>query len=151
MSDPAPDIAPSSGQFGGVTHLLPVRVYYEDTDFTGVVYHANYLRFMERGRSEMLRLMALTMPDAPETGAFAVVHVSLDYLAAAKIHDALVVRTAFEGMRGPRLQFSQEIRRNDQVLCRAQVVAVGITADGRARKPTAAEMQQWSSFRLDRS
>ncbi len=138
---------PSIGRFDGQSHILPVRVYYEDTDFTGVVYHANYLRFMERGRSEMLRLMAATVAAPPEMGVFAVIHMTLDFLAAARIHDALVVETTFEGMKGPRMIFAQSVIRDGQILCRAQVVAVAITPEGRARRPTAAEMQHWTSFR----
>jgi len=145
---PDPD-APSIGRFDGQTHVLPARVYYEDTDFTGVVYHANYLRFMERGRSEMLRLMAHEADNPPEMGAFAVVYMELDFLAAARIHDALVIRTSFTGLKGPRMMFSQEVVRYGQTLCRAQVVAVAITPEGRARRPTAAEMQHWTSFRQD--
>jgi len=141
--------APSIGRFDGQTHVLAARVYYEDTDFTGVVYHANYLRFMERGRSEMLRLMAAQAESPPEMGAFAVVHMELDFLSAARIHDALVIRTAFAGLRGPRMMFSQEVVRDGQILCRAQVVAVAITPEGKARRPTAAEMQHWASFRQD--
>jgi acyl-CoA thioester hydrolase len=151
MTQPVHTDQPHAGRFDGVTHLLPVRVYYEDTDFTGVVYHANYLRFMERGRSDMLRLMSQAAASTEETGAFAVVHMELDFLAAAKIHDALLVRTTFEGLKGPRLMFAQEVSRSGQILCRAHVVAVGITPDGRARRPTAAEMQHWSGFRQDRS
>lgn len=149
MTSPISPDAPSIGRFDGQTHLLAARVYYEDTDFTGVVYHANYLRFMERGRSEMLRLMAAQVDEPPEMGAFAVVHMELDFLAAARIHDALVIRTTFAGLKGPRLIFNQEVVRDSQILCRAQVVAVAITQEGKARRPTAAEMQHWGSFRHD--
>ena len=95
-----------------------MRVYYEDTDFTGVVYHANYLRYFERGRSEMLRVMG-TPPDREDHGAFAVTRVTIDYRAAARIHDALLVRTRFTGMKGPRLNFnSKSIGRGRIVLPR---------------------------------
>ena len=100
---------PSIGRIVDREHLLPVRVYYEDTDFTGVVYHATYLRFFERGRSEMLRVMGVP-PDQPDHGIFAVTRIVIDYRAPARIHDALLVRTAFEGMKGPRLNFRQRGR-----------------------------------------
>lgn len=138
---------PSSGRLQDGEHLLPVRVYYEDTDFTGVVYHATYLRFCERGRSEFLRVMG-TPPGRDDHGAFAVTHVSVDYLAAARIHDALLVRTRFTGMRGPRLNFRQTIEREGAVLTEATIVAVAIHPDGRVRRPSAAEILHWDRHKL---
>src|ERR1700754_2806240 len=114
---------PSSGRLEDGQHVLPVRVYYEDTDFTGIVYHANYLRFFERGRSEFLRVMG-TPQDRSDHGIFAVTRVEIDYKAPARIHDALIVRTGFEGMKGPRLNFRQRIERDGLVLCEAVVIAV---------------------------
>jgi acyl-CoA thioester hydrolase len=138
---------PSIGRIENGEHLLPVRVYYEDTDFTGVVYHATYLRYFERGRSEMLRVMGVP-PDRSEHGAFAVTRVVIDYRAAARIHDALLVHTAFEGMKGPRLNFRQRIDRDGVVLADAEITAVAIHPDGRARKPTAAELAHWEAYRI---
>ena len=94
-------------------HKLPVRVYYEDTDFTGLVYHANYLRFFERGRSDFLRVAGVhhsALLESPEPMGFAVNKMSLDFLKAARIDDALVVETAFETMRGPRIFIAQTLR-----------------------------------------
>lgn len=139
------DDLPSIGRIVDGQHRLPVRVYYEDTDFTGVVYHATYLRFFERGRSEMLRVMG-TPPDREDHGAFAVTRIVVDYKAAARIHDALVVHTAFTGMRGPRLNFRQFVARDGVVLTEAEVVAVAIHPDGRARKPSATELVHWNAF-----
>src|SRR5580698_6646220 len=90
---------PPSGVFDGQAHLLPIRVYYEDTDFTGVVYHANYLRYFERGRSEFLRLAGvshteLRVMDSPM--AFVVARMEVDFVKPARIDDALVVRTQYE-------------------------------------------------------
>jgi len=138
--------APSIGRIENGEHLLPVRVYYEDTDFTGVVYHANYLRFFERGRSEMLRVMG-TPPDREDHGAFAVTRLTIDYRAAARIHEELVVRTRFEGTKGPRLIFRQSITRGDAVLCEAEVIAVAIHPDGRVRKPSATELAHWEAYK----
>jgi acyl-CoA thioester hydrolase len=138
---------PSIGRIANGEHLLPVRVYYEDTDFTGVVYHASYLRFFERGRSEMLRVMGV--PDGRDDhGAFAVTRVVIDYRGAARIHDSLVVRTSFTGMKGPRLNFRQKIVRDGVVLTEAEIVAVAIHPDGRARKPSQAEITHWEAFRI---
>jgi acyl-CoA thioester hydrolase len=136
---------PSIGRIVDREHLLPVRVYYEDTDFTGVVYHATYLRYCERGRSEMLRVMGVP-PGQPDHGIFAVTRIVMDYRAPARIHDALLVRTAFAGMKGPRLIFRQIIERDGAVLVEAEVVAVAIHPDGRARKPSAAELTHWAAY-----
>jgi len=136
---------PSIGRIVDGEHLLPVRVYYEDTDFTGVVYHATYLRFFERGRSEMLRVMG-TPPDREDHGAFAVTRIVIDYRGAARIHDTLVVHTCFTGMKGPRLNFRQTITRDGAVLTEAEIVAVAIHPDGRARKPSATELAHWQGY-----
>ena len=140
------DAQPDTGRLEAGQHLLPARVYYEDTDFTGVVYHANYLRFFERGRSEYLRVMG-TPPGQPDWGAFAVIRAEVDFRAPARIHDALLVRTAFTGMKGPRLNFEQTVERGGVVLCAAKIVAVAIHADGRARRPSAAELSHWERHR----
>ncbi len=136
---------PSIGRIVDREHLLPVRVYYEDTDFTGVVYHAGYLRFFERGRSEMLRVMGVP-PGQEDHGIFAVTRITIDYRAPARIHDALLVRTAFAGLKGPRLFFRQRVERDGKVLTEAEVVAVAIHPDGRARKPSAMESAHWAAY-----
>ena len=129
---------PSTSAFQGRQHLLPLRVYYEDTDFTGLVYHANYLRYFERGRSDCLRTMgvhhsALLAADPPL--GFAVNHMTLDFLKPARIDDALIVQTAFETMRGPRIFIAQSIERAGERLVRAQVDICCISLTGRPRKP----------------
>ena len=131
-------IEPSAGTLDGRTHLLPVRVYYEDTDFTGVVYHANYLRYFERGRSDFLRLAGISHTDLlqrPDPAAFAVTEMSISFRRAARVDDALVVRTEYETVKGVRLLIGQEIRRGDEVIATAKVEAVCITPDGRPRRP----------------
>lgn len=138
---------PDSGRLEAGEHLLAARVYYEDTDFTGVVYHANYLRFFERGRSEFLRVMGPVDGRGEDPGAFAVVRIAIDFKAPARIHDALVIRTAFAGMKGPRLIFRQRAERDGVLLCEAEVVAVAIHPDGRARRPSAAELSHWERHR----
>jgi len=140
------DDTPSIGRIENGEHKLAVRVYYEDTDFTGVVYHGNYLRFFERGRSEMLRVMG-TPPGREDHGAFAVTRITVDYRAPARIHDELVVHTRFEGMKGPRLIFRQSITRDGAILVEAEVVAVAIHPDGRVRKPSATELAHWEAYK----
>jgi len=129
---------PSAGCFEGRLHRLPVRVYYEDTDFTGLVYHASYLRFFERGRSDFLRLAGVhhkALLEAPEPMGFAVNRMSLDFLKAARIDDALMVETAFETMRGPRIFIAQTLRRGEEPLVRAEVQVCCISLTGKPRKP----------------
>ena len=131
---------PSAGRFEGRDHILPVRVYYEDTDFTGLVYHANYVRYFERGRSDFLRLAGVGHADllAGETPlAFVITSMALQFLKAARIDDALIVRTTYDALRGPRLTIRQTIERGGEVLCRAEVEAAVIDLTGRPRRAPA--------------
>ena len=132
---------PTAGRFEGREHRLPVRVYYEDTDFTGLVYHANYVRYFERGRSDCLRLMGIghaELLDGDQPMAFVVSKMGLYFLRPARIDDQLVVRTHYDAIRGPRLQIAQAVTRGDDILCRAEVEVVCIHMDGRPRRPTKA-------------
>ena len=131
---------PTAGRFEGREHILPVRVYYEDTDFTGLVYHANYERYFERGRSDFLRLAGVGHADllAGETPlAFVITSMDLRFLKAARIDDALIVRTTYDALRGPRLTIRQTIERGGEVLCRAEVEAAVIDLTGRPRRAPA--------------
>ncbi len=130
------DPQPLGGAFVGREHRLPVRVYYEDTDFTGFVYHASYVRFFERGRSDFLRLVGVDhVAMAKVQTAFAVLRIEVDFLRAAGIDESLVVSTTFDKVKGPRLLMSQLITRGDQLLAGAKVEAVCIDQNGRARRP----------------
>lgn len=131
---------PTAGRFEGREHILPVRVYYEDTDFTGLVYHANYVRYFERGRSDFLRLAGVGHADllTGETPlAFVITSMDLRFLKAARIDDALIVRTTYDALRGPRLTIRQTIERGGEVLCRAEVEAAVIDLTGRPRRAPA--------------
>jgi len=131
---------PSSGWFDGREHVLPVRVYYEDTDFSGFVYHASYLRFMERGRTELLRGLAGDQSDLHrEAGGlvFVVRKMTLDYLRPARMDDELTVHTETRELRGASMHLTQSVRRGGEVLVSAEVV-VACIRDGRAvRMPDA--------------
>lgn len=132
---------PGMGRFDGRRHRLPIRVYYEDTDFTGLVYHGSYVRFFERGRSDFLRLAGVghaALLDDAAPSAFVVSKMGLEFLRPARIDDALIVTTAYEAIRGPRLMIRQSIERDGVALCRAEVEAVCIHLDGRPRRPTRA-------------
>ena len=136
---------PTAGRFEGREHRLPVRVYYEDTDFTGLVYHGNYVRYFERGRSDALRLMGIghaELLDGDQPTAFVVTKMDLAFLRPARIDDELVVRTLYEAVKGPRLLISQTITREGDDLCRARVEVVCIHMDGRPRRPTKALVEK---------
>lgn len=124
-----------AGRIDGRAHVLPVRVYFEDTDFTGVVYYANYLKFAERGRSDFLRLMGIHHTElAANNLAFAVRRVEADYLMPAKIDDIVQVTTTLAEMRGARFTLEQVITRDGETLFQARVTAVLLTLEGRPRR-----------------
>ena len=120
-------------------HTMAVRVYYEDTDFTGIVYHANYLRFMERGRTNYLRLIGAdhralfeeTEKEAPGF-AFVVRAMTIDFLKPARMNDLLEVVTVPEEVKGASITLKQQCRRGEDVLCEA-TVRVAFISQGRAR------------------
>lgn len=134
MSDPA--FEPLMGRIEGRVHRLPVRVYYEDTDFSGIVYHANYLKFFERGRSDFLRAAGVSHAElAAADTAFAVTHIDIDYRKAARIDDALLVTTAFGSAAGARLAFVQGLLRGAEIVASANVEVCCISMTGRPRRP----------------
>ncbi len=119
-----------------VTHLFPVRVYYEDTDHGGVVYYANYLKFMERARTEFLRDAGLEL-DALEREfgvLFAVTEAHLRYMRPARFNDLLHVESALVHLRGARLAFAQRIVRDGALLVEGDIRLACIGRDGRARR-----------------
>jgi acyl-CoA thioester hydrolase len=142
MSEPNsqddPRDLPSAGHIVGREHRLPVRVYYEDTDFTGVVYHANYARYFERGRSDFLRVAGIAhaaLLERDEPTAFTVTRLEIDFRRAARIDDALLVRTTYDAVRGPRMFISQRITRGEDLIAEARVEAACIDLKGRAIRP----------------
>jgi len=142
---------PSSGWLEGREHCLPVRIYYEDTDFTGMVYHANYLRYFERGRSDFFRLVGVShtaLLALPEPTAFTIIRIELDFKRAARVDDALLVRTTYDDMKGPRLLVSQRIVRAEELIAEAQVQAVCIDMKGRAIRPPRAMVEQLRPYFL---
>jgi acyl-CoA thioester hydrolase len=130
---------PLDGEIRDGRHVLTVRVYYEDTDFTGVVYHANYLRYMERGRTNYLRLLGAdhralfeeTEKEAPGF-AFVVRAMSIEFLRPARMDDMLDVLTEPREVRGASIALDQRILRGDDVLIEARVRVAFVSA-GRAR------------------
>lgn len=119
-------------------HWTDVRVYYEDTDFTGMVYHANYLRFFERGRSNHLRDAGVShqsLLNRPDPAAFTLTRVEVDFRKAARVEDLLRIRTRYLGTKGARILFRQDAFRGEERVASAQITAVQIHADGRPRRP----------------
>lgn len=117
-------------------HVFPVRVYYEDTDAGGIVYHANYLRFAERARTEYLRSVGAdhTSLMAEEGIAFAVRQCSVDFLRPARLDDALEVHTRFVEVRGASLSAEQVVRRETDEIARLVLRLACIDATGRPRR-----------------
>jgi acyl-CoA thioester hydrolase len=132
-------LSPLDGEIRDGRHHMQVRVYYEDTDFSGIVYHANYLRFMERGRTNHLRLMgaeqhALFAEVETESQSFAFVvrSMQIEFLKAARMDDILDVVTWPVAVKGASISLAQEVRRGGDLLVKAQV-RVAFISGGRAQ------------------
>lgn len=119
-----------------MTHLHPIRVYYEDTDLAGIVYYANYLKFIERGRTEAVRALGVDQGALKAaTGiVFAVRRVEADYLRPARFDDVLTVRTDITALGGASIDMVQQVWRDAVLLFDAKVRLVCIGADGRAAR-----------------
>jgi len=118
-----------------MTHIWPIRVYYEDTDLAGIVYYANYLRFIERARSEMVREAGIDQVEMKARGlVFAVRRVEADYLSPAKYDDQIEVRTALDRVKGASFDMPQEVWRDDTLLFKARVSVVVLNTAGRATR-----------------
>ncbi len=114
-------------------HILPVRVYYEDTDAAGFVYHANYLRFAERARTEMLRAVGIDQGKL-RVGAgvtFVVKSCHIDYVAPARLDDVLHVHSVIAGISGARIHAGQTVTRDDETLAHLSLQIACVRADGR--------------------
>ena len=133
-----PDLAGRIVETGGVRHhVLPVRVYFEDTDFAQVVYHASYVRWCERGRSDFLRLLGhdarrlIDGSDSHEPAAFVVRRMNMDFFRPGRIDDLLEVETRVKEMGGASLTLVQTITRDGQRLFEAEVVLVLVAVSGK--------------------
>ena len=127
---------PVEGRFDRTQHRFPVRVFFEDTDLSGVVYHANYLRYMERARSDMLRLAGIDQRAAIEAGegAYAIASLRIRYLAPARLDDALLVVSELARVKPASVHVHQRVMRDDVLLADAEVVAALVAPDGRPRR-----------------
>jgi acyl-CoA thioester hydrolase len=125
------------GHFDGKTHVLPISVYYEDTDLSGFVYHANYLRYMERGRTECFRLAGISKMaglEEAEPTAWTLRRIQVDYHRPARLDDVLHVRTSLTGLSGARLWARQTIECDGILLVEGRIEACITTLAGRARR-----------------
>lgn len=121
-------------------HIFPVRVYYEDTDAAGIVYYANYLKFAERARTELLRAHGISNRALQESQgvAFAVRRLSAEYLAPARLDDRLEVRTRITGVRGAAIEAEQDVVRDGQDIARLTLTLACIARTGRPTRLPAA-------------
>jgi acyl-CoA thioester hydrolase len=132
---PAP-VAPPSGTIVDGVHFFPVRIYFEDTDLSGIVYHANYLRYMERARSDMLRLAGIDQRAfwAAGEGAWALADLSIKYVRPARLDDALVVESRVTRIRAAAVEIAQVIARSGELVTSGVVTAALLGPDGRPRR-----------------
>jgi acyl-CoA thioester hydrolase len=127
---------PYQGRIEGREHRFAVRVYFEDTDFSGVVYHASYLRFMERARSDMLTCAGIVQSDAYAggEGVYAVAEISIKYVKPARFDDALLIVSTVEQVRAATCLIHQRVMLNDELLSDATVLAAFLSTEGRPKR-----------------
>ena len=127
---------PPSGRFDGPLHLFAVRAYFEDTDLSGVVYHANYLRWFERARSDMLRLLEIDQRAVHEAGggAYAVSELSIRYAAPARLDDAVLIESRAEEIKAASVRMHQRASRDGVLLAEARLRVGFVGPDGRPRR-----------------
>lgn len=132
------ELSPHSGIIKDGEHILPLRIYYEDTDAGGIVFYVNYLKYMERGRSDMLKLLGLDQGEMlkflePDDIRFVVIRSEVDYIKSAKLSDEITVHSKVSRIGGASLTMEQEIRRSDEILAKGVVKVVALD---RQDKPT---------------
>jgi acyl-CoA thioester hydrolase len=134
-----PLVAGLTGELTPIGHRIKARVYFADTDFSGVVYHARYLEFLERGRSDYLRLSGIHHTELAdgkhgERIVWVVRRMEIDFRSPARIDDILTVETRTEQISGARIFMAQQIRRDDEVLIDARVEAAIIGETGKPKR-----------------
>ena len=130
---------PATGRFVGGEHRFAVRVYFEDTDAGGVVYHASYLRFMERARSDMLRLSGIDQRGAiGEEGVYAVSDLAIRYRRPTRLDDALLVASRVTVIRAAACTIQQRVMRDGELVAEADVTVAFLSTRGRPKRQPAA-------------
>ena len=139
------------GALDGDTHLYAVRAYYEDTDLSGIVYHANYLRWFERARSDLLRRLDIDQRAAIEAGegAYAVSEINLKYLRPAKLDDDVVIETRCTEMGAASCRMHQKAFRGEELLAEAQLRVGFVAPDGRPRRQPGEWRAAFTNFMED--
>jgi acyl-CoA thioester hydrolase len=139
---------PPDGVIAGSRHLYAVRVYYEDTDLSGIVYHANYLRWFERARSDLLRRLGIDQRAALETGegAYAVSEISLRYLKPAKLDDDIHIETRCTELGAASCRMAQRAFRGAEPLAEASLRVGFLTPEGRPRRQPAEWRAAFAQF-----
>lgn len=142
---------PYEGAFIGNTHHFALRVYFEDTDVAGVVYYANYLKYMERARSDMLRAAGIDQRAALEAGegVYVVAEANVKYRASAKLDDALVVLSEVEAVRAASCVIHQRVMRGPEMLADATIIAAFI-CEGRPKRQPRAWVETFGRLKKDR-
>lgn len=130
------ELLPHSGIIREGEHILPLRIYYEDTDAGGVVYHANYLKYMERGRSDMLRLLGLDQEKMlkfreADDIKFVIIRTEVDYVKPARLNDEITVRSRISGLGRASLVMEQEICRSGDILARGVIRVAALGEQGK--------------------
>jgi acyl-CoA thioester hydrolase len=136
----ATELEPHSGRFDGPRHLFAVRVYYEDTDLSGIVYHANYLRWFERARSDLLRLLGIDQRAAMEAeqGVYSVAELTIRYRAPARLDDAVTIETEALELGAASVRLRQRALRGGDLLAEAEIRVGFVSPDGRPQRQPAA-------------
>ena len=127
---------PPSGKIEGAMHLYPVRVFFEDTDLSGIAYHANYLKWCERARSDLLRVLGIDQRAAFEAweGVYAVSEAQIKWRRPARLDDALIVQTRALELRAASARMEQRVLRGEELLAQVDIVAAFVTPEGRPRR-----------------
>jgi acyl-CoA thioester hydrolase len=149
----ATQIEPHSGRFDGPRHLFAVRVYYEDTDLSGIVDHANYLRWFERARSDMLRLLGIDQRAAMERGegVYSVADLAIRYLAPARLDDAVTIETTALALGAASVRLRQRALRAGDLLADMEIRVGFISPEGRPQRQPVEWREAFTSLLADES
>jgi acyl-CoA thioester hydrolase len=139
---------PATGVFVGPRHLFPIRVFYEDTDLSGIVYHANYLKYCERARSEILRQLGIDQRAAVEAGegAYAVADANIKFRRPARLDDALVIESRATELGAASVRMHQLVLRDGDILAEVTIRVGFVAPDGRPRRQPAAWREAFEQF-----
>ncbi|WAT17682.1 YbgC/FadM family acyl-CoA thioesterase [Aurantiacibacter sp. MUD11] len=139
---------PPSGRIEGSRHFYPVRVFFEDTDLSGIAYHANYLKWCERARSDILRLLGIDQRAANEAGEgfYAVSEAQIKWRRPARLDDVLLVETRATELRAASARMEQKVFRGEELLATVDIVAAFVAPDGRPKRQPDAWRQAFAEF-----